>query len=84
MIAAGELNESVAAQEPEFEPKELLVYPEGPVTLYLPIQLPPGSEWIDDEIRITYMACTAYQCKPPVEGKVVQVRVPGAEAFDNQ
>lgn len=84
MIAAGELSESVAAQEPNFEPKELLVYPEGPVTLTLPVQLPASGEWIDEEIKITYMACTPYQCKAPVEGKIVQVRVPGAQAFDSQ
>ena len=84
MIAAGELSESVAAQEPDFEPKELLVYPEGSVTLTLPIQLPAGGEWIDDQVKITYMACTPYQCKAPVEGKIVPIRIPGAEAFDTQ
>jgi hypothetical protein len=84
MIVAGELSESVAAQEPDFEPKELLVYPEGPVTLTLPVQLPAGSEWVDDQVKITYMACTPYQCKAPVEGKIVLVRIPGTEAFDSQ
>ncbi len=84
MTALGELSESVPAEEPDFEPKELLVYPAGAVTLSLPVQLPPGSNWIDDEIKITYMACSAYQCKPPVEGKIVQVRIPGAKMFDSQ
>ncbi len=84
LIAVGELTASAQAQEPDFEPKELLVYPEGPVTLTLPVELPPGNDWIDDEIKITYMACSAYQCKPPVEGKIVQIRIPGAEAFDSQ
>lgn len=79
LTAVGELTASAQAQEPDFEPKELLVYPEGPVTLTLPVELPPGSDWIDDEIKITYMACSAYQCKPPVEGKVVQIRIPGAD-----
>lgn len=84
ITALGGLIESTQAQEPDFEPKELLVYPEGPVTLSLPIELPPGSDWIDDEIEVTYMACSAYQCKPPVEGKIVAVRIPGAEAFESQ
>jgi hypothetical protein len=82
MMSLGALIESVQAQEPDFEPKELLVYPAGPVTLRLPVRLPPGNAWIDDEIKITYMACSAYQCKPPVEGKIVRVRIPGAGAFD--
>jgi hypothetical protein len=84
LTALGELIESVAAQEPDFEPKELLIYPEGPVTLRLPVRLPPGREWIEDEIKVTYMACTAYQCKAPVEGKIVQIRIPGEEAFASQ
>jgi hypothetical protein len=84
MTALGDLIESAQAQEPDFEPKELLVYPAGPVTLRLPIQLPPGNDWIDDEVEITYMACSAYQCKPPVEGKIVSVRIPGAKKFDSQ
>lgn len=84
MTALGALIENVQAQEPDFEPKELLVYPAGPVTLRLPVELPPGNAWIDDEVKITYMACSAYQCKPPVEGKIVQVRIPGAGAFDQQ
>lgn len=79
ITALGGLIESVKAEQPDFEPKELLVYPVGPVTLRLPVQLPPGNDWIDDEIRITYMACSAFQCKPPVEGKIVQVRIPGIE-----
>lgn len=84
MTTLGELIESVPAQEPDFEPKELLVYPAGPVTLKLPVKLPPGNDWIDDRIKITYMACSAYQCKPPVEGKIVSVRIPGVDAFDHQ
>lgn len=84
MVALGELIESAQAEEPDFEPRELLVYPAGPVTLSLPVQLPPGSSWVNDEVKITYMACSAYQCKPPVEGKIVPVRIPGANAFDNK
>ncbi|MBN2115728.1 MAG: hypothetical protein JW730_04115, partial [Anaerolineales bacterium] len=84
MTALGELIESVQAREPDFEPKELLVYPAGPVTLRLPVKLPPGNNWIDDEVKITYMACSGLQCKPPVEGKIVPVRIPGAEMVASQ
>jgi len=76
----GELIESVKAEKPDFEPKELLVYPLGTVTLSLPIKLPSGKDWIDEEIKVTYMACSASLCKPPVVGKVVSIRIPGTEA----
>lgn len=84
MTVLGELIESAQAQEPDFEPKELRVYPAGPVTLKLPVELPPGNDWVLDEIKITYMTCSAYQCKPPVEGKIVPVRVPGVDMFRSQ
>jgi hypothetical protein len=80
--AIGELIESVPAQEASFEPKELFVYPAGAVTLSLPVELPSGDHWVNDEIKITYMACSASQCKPPVEGKVIAIRVPGADMTD--
>jgi hypothetical protein len=79
MKAIGGLTESVSAEASGYGPGELLVYPAGPVTLSLPVQLPPGNGWIDDAVKITYMACSAYQCKPPVEGKIVPVRIPGVD-----
>ena len=79
MRAIGELTESAPAEEPDFEPKKLLVYPLGAVTLTLPVELPPGNGWVEDEIKITYMTCSDSQCKPPVEGKIISVRVPGAD-----
>jgi hypothetical protein len=82
--AVGEWTESVQAQEPEFEPKELLVYPLGPVTLSLPIELPSGNGWIEAELEVTYMACSANQCKPPVLGKRVLVRIPSVDIFANE
>jgi hypothetical protein len=82
MSATGELKESVEAHQPGFEPKELLVYPSGPVTLSLPVQLPAGEDWLDDEVKITYMTCSAVQCKRPVVGKILSVRVPGADVID--
>jgi hypothetical protein len=78
MKAAGELFESVPAEVPDFEPKELLVYPPGGVTLSLPVELPEGNDWVEDVVKITYMSCSDTGCKPPVIGKLVQVRVPGA------
>jgi hypothetical protein len=84
MTALGTLTESVQAQAPDFEPKELLVYPAGAVTLSLPVELPPGSDWSDDQVKVTYMACSAYQCKPPVVGKIVPIRIPGAKLFGRQ
>ncbi len=82
--AIASLAENVKPQTPDFEPKELLVYPEGPVTMELPVRLPAGGEWVQDELSITYMACSANQCKPPVEARIVPVRVPGADAVEIQ
>lgn len=75
------LLESVNAVEPDFEPKELLVYPSGAVTLNLPVELPSGSAWVDETVKITFMACNDNGCKPPVMGKIVSIRVPGIDAF---
>ncbi len=82
MKATGPLTENKKPQAPDFEPKELLVYPQGPVTLSLPVDLPPGAEWVEDELSVTYMACSASQCKPPVEAKIVPVRIPGADTVN--
>jgi hypothetical protein len=76
MQAAGGLLESPPAQIPEFEPKELPIYPVGVVTLTLPVTLPTSEDWVDDEISITFMACTDRGCKPPVENEVITVRIP--------
>jgi hypothetical protein len=83
MQALGTLMESLPALVDKFESLELLVYPNGPVTLSLPVSLPPGEEWVDDEVSVSFMACTADGCKPPVIGKIAAVRVPGADAISN-
>ena len=80
----GEVIESVSAEIPNFEPKELLVYPPGAVTLSLLVELPPGDGWVDDVVKITYMACSERGCKAPVTGKLVSVRVPSAGMLNNQ
>ena len=82
--ALGSLADSVPPEKFYFEHNEFQVYPLGPVTLSLPIELPPGRGWVNDELKITFMACSSNLCKPPVEGKIVAIRVPGVELFDNQ
>lgn len=81
---AGALTESVRPQVPDFEPKELLVYPPGAVTLYLPVELPTGDDWLEDELSVTYMACNASECKPPVVDKIVSVLIPEANVLDRK
>ena len=80
--ALGELNESVGPQALGYGGEGLLVYPAGPVTLSLPIQLPDGRRWFKDEVKISFMACTNNQCTPPVE-KLLGIRLPGADLFNN-
>jgi len=70
--ANGPLSANVAAEIPAFEPKELLVYPAGPVTLTLPVSL-PDLEQFETTLSVTYMACSGKGCKPPVLGKLVTV-----------
>lgn len=74
--ASGQLMESVPAEIPPFEPKDLLVYPAGPVTLSLPVTLPETKGAFEDTIIVTYMACSNTGCKPPVVGKLVTIKVP--------
>jgi hypothetical protein len=76
--AAGPLSAS-APEEQADGPEGLLVYPAGPVTLRLPVTLPPGRGWFDEQVSVTYMACSGTLCRPPVEGKLIPVRVPGQE-----
>jgi hypothetical protein len=75
---AGELTESVAAR-PDEDIEGLLVYPEGPVTLRLPVNLPEGQGWFDEQVSVTFMACKTGACLPPVVDRLVPLRVPGAQ-----
>ena len=81
MKSLGELIESVNAEIPNFEPKELLVYPPGTVTLSLPVELPQGDGWLQGVVKVTYMACSGGGCKAPVTGKLVPIRIPGVDLF---
>jgi hypothetical protein len=82
--ALGRLAENIPAENFYFEHNEFMVYPLGAVTLSLPVELPAVQSWVTDELKITFMACSSTQCKPPVEGKIVSIRVPGAEILDKQ
>jgi len=84
MKALGSLAENVPAERFYFEQNEFQVYPSGAVTLSLPVELPSGQRWVNDELKITFMACSSNLCKAPVEGKIVSIRVPGADMVDNQ
>ncbi|MEW6405702.1 MAG: hypothetical protein AB1649_28255, partial [Chloroflexota bacterium] len=79
LAVLGDLIENVPAEIPDFEPKDLLVYPVGEVTLSIPVALPPGTGWTDETVSVTYMACSDKGCKPPVMGKAIQIRVPNSE-----
>jgi hypothetical protein len=81
MQAAGTLTESVGANVPGYVPDGAPIYPPGPVTLTLPVSLPEQAGWLEDQISLTYMACTEYRCTAPTVGKLVQVNIPGAEAI---
>lgn len=83
MQATGALIESVGATVSTADPSGVLIYPDGPVTLTLPIRLPQGDGWTDEEIRLTYMACSATGCKPPVQGETIMINVPQAGALSN-
>jgi thiol-disulfide isomerase/thioredoxin len=76
MQAVGILQESVAPlDEPiQADLPELLVYPDGPVTLSLPVKLPQEAGNITDSVSVTYMACSQMGCKKPVEGKIIPIR----------
>lgn len=78
IISTGMLSESIAAI-PDGEIEGLLLYPVGEVVLRLPILLPEGEGWFDEQVSITYMACYENKCFPPVAGKIIPVRVPGAK-----
>ena len=78
MKSMGALIESVASDMVGYEPDGPLVYPAGPVTLTLPVKLPLTNGWVNDQISLTYMACTALSCKVPTMAKLIPVSVPGA------
>ena len=81
--ALGELMESIPAQTPSVEPKDLLVYPPGEVSLSISVALPSGTCWVNEDVSVTYMACSEKGCKPPVIDKKIMVRVPCLGSVSN-
>jgi hypothetical protein len=80
--ANGEIVESVASsQSSSFDPEGLILYPAGPITLSLPVLLPEGNEWINDEVLVTYMACDAQGCRAPVQQKHIAIKIPSMGLF---
>ena len=77
MQAIGKVKESEASDMVGDEPDGPLVYPDGPVTLSLPIKLPYVNGWVKDQIRLTYTACSVLSCKIPTIGKLILVQIPG-------
>jgi hypothetical protein len=75
------LVESAAPQTPASPPFELLIYPEGAVTLSMQVALPEGNDWLDDQVIVTYMACDETGCRPPVQQKPIAVKIPGKGLF---
>ncbi len=56
----------------------LRTYPDGPVTLRLPVRLPPGNgSPVDAAVRVSYMACDI-ACRFPVNGELIRLRIPSA------
>jgi hypothetical protein len=80
--ANGELTESAtSSQSSSFDPEGLLLYPTGPVTLSLPVLLPDGNDWVNDEVLVTYMACDELGCRAPVQQKPIAIKIPGNGLF---
>jgi hypothetical protein len=53
------------------------IYPDGPVTLRLPIAVTFGDEPVSATISVTYMACSSTGfCLPPVENRLIAVSIP--------
>jgi hypothetical protein len=76
MRSIGALTASVDDEVASMGMDALLVYPSGPVTLRQQVVLSAGKGWYDDQVSITYEACSQTTCKEPVIGKLVRVRLP--------
>jgi hypothetical protein len=80
--ANGELIENAAPQTPFSGPQEMLVYPAGAITLNLPVILPAGKNWLNEQVVVTYMACSGQSCRAPVEGKIISIQIPEKDVFN--
>lgn len=79
--ANGKLTDSVLSSQAPLDPNGLLLYPAGPVTLSLPVLLPEGKNWVNDEVIVTYMACDDKGCRAPVQQKPIAIKIPGMGLF---
>ena len=80
--ANGEVTESiVSSQSSSFDAEGLLLYPAGPVTLSLPVLLPDGNDWVNDQVIVTYMACDDRGCRAPVQQKPIAIKIPSMGLF---
>lgn len=77
----------IADQQPHALADEptVMVYPDGPVTLRLPIILPAAGDGaaVPTTVLVGYMACSASACKMPVKTQLT-VAVPTAAARDGE
>jgi hypothetical protein len=76
--AAGPLTVDKGEAGEYYEPLNLTlpVYPAGPVTLQLPVEIISTEAEIAAELSVTYMTCKAGVCLPPVDDKRVAVVIP--------
>lgn len=73
---AGPVFSDVAPHDLDAAGVKLPSYPEGPVTLRQPIEIDSRRD-LTAQIEITYMACsTGGVCKPPVERKRLELKLP--------
>ncbi len=71
--AAGPLFADVATQRHD----GVDIYPDGPVSLRLPIQIAGGDTAVTARVAISYMACkTDGVCLRPVERQILDVQIP--------
>jgi hypothetical protein len=81
--SVGDVIESESSEVSSMGSDALLVYPAGPVTLSLPIKLPQGRGWVQEQVSITYEACSDMTCLPPVMGKLIPTHIPEADLVVN-
>jgi thiol:disulfide interchange protein len=76
--AAGRLT----ADQTPYEHDGLMIYPDGPVTVRLPVTVPPTSDGapVETTLLISYMACSAKFCLNPVMKQPVAVKIPTVKA----
>lgn len=82
IVALDEAQENVPPQCPISGPQELETYPSGSVTLSIPILLPDGNEWLDEQVSVTYMACDEKGCHAPVENKLIAIKIPANKIIE--